>query len=114
MNGGSTLRMKAREAIQTRKLPCRAPQRVWGGPGIGAYCPICEKPAGRDEVEFELEFVQQDDDGGLDNYHVHVQCFAAWEFELENFDSAGGTALFKQPRLPTPPSTLEEGSKTVP
>jgi hypothetical protein len=111
MNGESTLRMKAREAIQTGRLPCRAPQRMWGGPGIGAYCPICEKSAGRDEVEFELEFVRQDDDSLPNSYHVHVQCLAAWELERQNFDSVGGTALFEQPRLPTPLNTPRGGGE---
>jgi hypothetical protein len=29
-------------------------------------------------MEFEIQFGH---DGGLDKFHVHLQCFAAWEFE---------------------------------
>jgi hypothetical protein len=35
------LREQAREAIQTGKLPSRAPDRTWGGPGVGADCTVC-------------------------------------------------------------------------
>jgi hypothetical protein len=93
MNDENTLRKLARGAIQAGKLPGRPPQRVWGGPGVGARCTICGKPAGPEEVEFELEFTRQDD-GGLGNHHVHVQCFAAWEFERQHFDAPEGTAPF--------------------
>lgn len=80
----STLRRKAREAIQAGKLPSRRAESTWGGPGVGTHCAICDKPVKRDEVEFELEFAR-DDDPGLDTYHLHIRCFAAWEFERQNF-----------------------------
>jgi hypothetical protein len=81
----SKLREKAREAIQARRLPNRAPERMWGGPGVGASCVICDKPVTRDEVEFELEFAPDGGDPDPRNYHVHVRCFAAWEFERPAF-----------------------------
>jgi hypothetical protein len=87
----STLREKARKAIQAGRLPIRLPERVWGGPGVGACCTICGQSAGPDEVEFELEFTGHEDDGGLGNHHVHVQCFAAWELERTHFEKAQGT-----------------------
>jgi hypothetical protein len=34
-----------------------------------------------DEVEFEVEFAQDGAVAGLDRYHLHVRCFAAWELE---------------------------------
>jgi hypothetical protein len=77
----SELRAKAREAIRSRRLPNRAPERMWGGPGVGASCVICDTPVKRDEVEFELEFAPDGGDPDPRNYHVHVRCFAAWEFE---------------------------------
>ena len=94
MSDESTLRKKAREAITAGKLPSCLPQRMWGGPGVGACCAICGKPAGQDEVEFELEFSRDGDDGGDRGspHHVHAQCFAAWEFERTNFEVARGTA----------------------
>jgi len=31
-------------------------------------------------LEFEIQF-EQESGGELDNFHVHVRCFAAWELE---------------------------------
>jgi hypothetical protein len=93
----SKLREKAREAIQAGKLPDRRPERMWGGPGVGASCVICDKPVTREEAEFELEFAQDDGNPSARNYHIHVRCFAAWEFERPAFSrtlpvsSNGGT-----------------------
>jgi hypothetical protein len=33
-------------------------------------------------MEFEIEFAHgEDDEPGLDKFHIHVRCFAAWELE---------------------------------
>jgi hypothetical protein len=79
----TALREKAREVIRTGKLPQRRPDRTWGGPGVGDACAICSLPVRRDELEFEIQFARngQGVEAGLDKYHVHVRCFAAWEFE---------------------------------
>jgi hypothetical protein len=76
------LRDKARDAVQNAKLPPRAPDRMWGGPGVGAACTVCELPVAKDELELEIEFAQDGTSPGLDRFHVHVRCFAAWEFEV--------------------------------
>jgi hypothetical protein len=75
------LREKARTAIQQGRLPSRRPDRTWGGPGVGAPCSICDLPVMKDQLEFEIEFAHDGDSPGLDTFHVHVRCFAAWEFE---------------------------------
>lgn len=77
------LREKAREAIRNGKIPARRPDRTWGGPGVGVPCTICELPVTRDQMEFEIQFERAGAGHalGLDNFHVHVRCFAAWEFE---------------------------------
>jgi hypothetical protein len=54
---------------------------MWGGPGVGAHCTICNAPVKRDELEFEIEFARDSDDPGASTYHVHIRCFAAWQFE---------------------------------
>ena len=59
------LRKQARAVVESGKLPSRSPDRTWGGPGVGAPCTICG----------------DGDNPGLDKFHVHVRCFAAWEFE---------------------------------
>ena len=33
-----------------------------------------------EQMEFEMEFARGGDNPGLDKFHVHVRCFAAWEF----------------------------------
>jgi hypothetical protein len=71
-------RERARAAIQAGKIPLRRPDRTWGGPGVGAQCAVCDLPITRDQLELEIEFVRL---GGLDNLHVHIRCFAAWELE---------------------------------
>jgi hypothetical protein len=75
------LRAKARAVVQSGKLPSRRPDRTWGGPGVGASCTICELPITKDEMEFEIEFAHDGASPGLDKFHVHIRCFAAWEFE---------------------------------
>jgi hypothetical protein len=75
------LREKARTVVTNGKLPARRPDRTWGGPGVGAACAVCELPVKNDELEFEIQFAHDGSDPGLDKYHVHVRCFAAWEFE---------------------------------
>ena len=75
------LRSKAREVIRQGKLPAVAPTRTWGGPGVGAPCSVCDLPVTKDEKEFEIQFARDGDSPGLDKFHVHIGCFAAWEFE---------------------------------
>jgi hypothetical protein len=75
------LREQARAVIQSGKLPSRNPDRTWGGPGVGATCSVCEKPVTKDQLEFEVQFARDGDNPGLDKFHVHIRCFAAWEFE---------------------------------
>ncbi len=75
------LREQARAAIQSGKLPSRPPDRTWGGPGVGAACAVCDLPVTKDQLEFEIQFVRDGDNPGLDKFHVHIRCFAAWEFE---------------------------------
>jgi hypothetical protein len=80
----SVLREKARTAIRNGKLPARRPDRTWGGPGVGAPCAICGDPVRKDEMEFELQFAHDGVTPGLDKFHVHTRCFAAWEFERQS------------------------------
>ena len=75
------LRAKARAVVQHGKLPRRRPDRTWGGPGVGAACAICEEPVTSDQMEFEIQFRHDGKSPGLDRFHVHIRCFAAWEFE---------------------------------
>jgi hypothetical protein len=42
---------------------------------------VCGLPVTKDQLEFEIQFARDGDNPGLDKFHVHVRCFAAWEFE---------------------------------
>jgi hypothetical protein len=91
--GACTLRDSARAAIQAGKLPNSNPDRIWGGRGVGTVCAICSVPVTRDEMEFEIEFYQNGDTSTSVAHHVHVRCFAAWEFERDNLALVrGGSA----------------------
>lgn len=93
MSDDHNLRDKAREAIQAGELPHRLPDRTWGGPGVGACCTICGAPVKHDEIEIEAEVARDGDDPGCDKYRVHIRCFAAWESELDQIESAAPAAL---------------------
>lgn len=76
------LREQARVAIRSGRIPLRYPDRVWGGPGAGEPCAICERPILKDQLELEIQFARAD--GAmprLDKFHFHIRCFSAWELE---------------------------------
>jgi hypothetical protein len=75
------LREFARFAIRDGRLPRRDPAQIWGGPGVGAFCGVCEKPITQDQLEYEFEFAGDGDNPKRDKVHFHLRCFAAWEFE---------------------------------
>jgi hypothetical protein len=93
MSDESGLREKAREVIRAGKLPDRRPDRMWGGPGAGTTCAVCSIPVERDEVEFEIEFARNGGAPGLDRYHVHARCLAAWGIERHNLESGREAAV---------------------
>jgi hypothetical protein len=83
------LRTNARETLKAGKLPKRRPDRTWGGPGVNVPCSLCGLPG--DAPGNGLSEVQYARDGGnsdLDVFHVHIQCFAAWGFELDQDGTA--------------------------
>jgi len=73
----AALRDFARLAIRRGRLPRLKPDRVWGGPGCKRPCAVCEKPITLDQTEYEMAF----DPCGVDLFHLHIYCFAAWEME---------------------------------
>lgn len=102
MSDDSTLRMKARHAIRTGRLPNHRPDRMWGGPGDGTCCAVCGKPLMNDEIGLELQFTREGTPSHTAGQQLHLQCFKAWEHEL--LGSAGGAppplADSSAPRLP--------------
>ena len=80
----TALRTKARETIRSGKMPSRRPDRSWGGPGVGLVCVVCGETVTNDQLEMQVEFSRDGDNAGLDIFHIHIRCFAAWEFERKN------------------------------
>lgn len=81
------LREDAREALRMGKLTSGQLTRLWGGLGVGAVCAICRRPVSRDQIEVAIEFVRTGPIPGLDKYHLHLRCFAAWELERSEGDA---------------------------
>jgi hypothetical protein len=76
-----TLREQARAAIRDGKLPTRRADRTWGSQGVGAPCAVCRLPIAKNEKELEIELAHDGGRPGIDKFHLHVRCFAAWELE---------------------------------
>jgi hypothetical protein len=81
MSEETNLRAKARECVESQRIPNRSPDRLYGGKGTGAECVICCEPVGPDQVEFEIEFDRDGPGSGADKYPAHLACLSAWEFE---------------------------------
>jgi len=75
------LRQHARDALRQGRLPDRRPDRIWGGNGMNTPCYLCAAPITHDETELEIEFDQDDESPGVECFHIHLCCFAAWEME---------------------------------
>ena len=60
------------EAIAHGRLPPALPRKTWGGFGDGHLCTVCGTPVTAEQIETEFE-------AGGRAYHLHIQCFAAWE-----------------------------------
>src|SRR5262249_12772675 len=90
------LREKAREAIQSGRLPTTRPSRTFAGPSAAATCAACGDSIPRGEMEFEVEFRAGPSPEGkslrdtlerlnanpeVRLYRLHHRCFVAWELE---------------------------------
>ena len=75
------LRQQARAAMLGGKLPSRRPDRTWGGPGLDIVCAVCGRPITKAELELEIQFSPEGGDPEPERHHLHIRCFAAWEFE---------------------------------
>jgi hypothetical protein len=83
------LREQAREAIRSGTLPTRKPDRTYGGHGSGIDCAVCGQRMTRDQPEFEIEFSRNGMTAGVDSFHLHPRCYAAWEFERTKGEADG-------------------------
>jgi hypothetical protein len=81
MDDEAILRVKAREAIRTGRLPARRPDRTWSGPGVGFSCAVCERLVRRHDREVQIRLSTAWPRARIGTFHVHLRCFAAWEFK---------------------------------
>ena len=64
--------------IRGIRSPLSTHDRMFGGLGSAAVCPICAEPIARRQPRIEIEFNRH---GMRETHHLHPRCFAAWEFE---------------------------------
>ncbi len=79
----SELRPIARERIAQKQLPGEVPSQLWGGPGTGELCALCDKPIQKDDMEYELEGTL---DGKVRTFRFHVVCQSVWQLECARAD----------------------------
>jgi hypothetical protein len=77
------VREKARAAVRDGTIPNRPPHNSWARPGGDAICSVCGLPITIAQMEFELHFARDGDKSGVDEFHIHIRCFAAWELEQQ-------------------------------
>lgn len=77
------LRLRARERIAQGLLPCETPSKMWGGPGSGQPCALCDKPIKSNEMEYEIEAFLE---GRAQSLRFHVLCEAIWQLECARDD----------------------------
>jgi hypothetical protein len=77
------VREKARAAVRDGTIPNRQPDNSWARPGGDAICSVCGLPITIAQMEFELHFTRDGDKSGVDEFDIHIRCFAAWELEQQ-------------------------------
>jgi hypothetical protein len=75
------VREKARAAVRDGTIPNRRPDGSWARPGGDSICSICKLLITFVQMEFELHFARNGDKAGVDEFHIHIRCFSAWERE---------------------------------
>jgi hypothetical protein len=85
MPNEAALRRVVRLVLESGKLTRRDPDQTCGGPGGGVPCAVCDRPITSEQVEYEVQFVHDGATLGLDNFQLHLRCFAVWELERTKF-----------------------------
>src|ERR1700741_820366 len=73
------LREKAREAVQSGRVPGRRPDRVLGGVGRQRTCVVCNQMITLTQMEIEAEFPRNGIASESTCYWFHPRFFTAWE-----------------------------------
>lgn len=75
----TSLRDNIRTGVRSGRLPHVAPVRVLAGTGRGLYCAACGRPIEAAEIEYEVEWADQD---LTPLVRLHVSCYEVWKSEL--------------------------------
>ena len=79
-----TLRRLVNEKLTDGRLPLNSIPRVWGGPGNGETCDVCETPV--THLEFIMEGISLAPD--KKPLQMHVGCFHLWDDERRRCSAA--------------------------
>jgi hypothetical protein len=74
-----TLRLLIRSKLAAGRLPQDSIPRMWGGPGNGECCDVCEETITR--AQFVMEGVSNAEGGR--GVQLHVRCFQVWDAERQ-------------------------------
>lgn len=75
-------------AANAGRLPNRRPDAMWAGRSAGALCAICGVLVENDEPEYELEYIRNAPDPGVDRHHVHIRCLMSFIWKAKGRWSA--------------------------
>ena len=81
----ASLRDAARRAIVAGRLPHEQWAHLWGQPGDGRACAVCDAPLMRDQLTVGVQF-PQDPTVEARAFYVRLACFAAWDQERQRFE----------------------------
>jgi hypothetical protein len=95
MSNEGVLRARAREFIESGKLPQRLPSRTWGGPGSGAQCTLCGITIHSHEID--MEYDHPDGIDGETVQHFHTRCLVLVEDEVRRFAQASDGMSDRRP-----------------
>jgi hypothetical protein len=72
------LRARARVKLKGGDLPREPEVRLWGGPGFGLPCAVCDIAIPLSEMEYEAQFPAG---YTLKVFRFHRICHAVWQLE---------------------------------
>ena len=95
MSHDAVLRARAREFIESGKLPPRLPSRTWGGRGKGAQCTLCNTKIEPQEIDIEYDHPHGMD--GETVQHFHTRCLVLVEDEVRRFAQVSDAMSDRRP-----------------
>jgi hypothetical protein len=72
-----SIRVRVRQMLETGRLPCDEPGKVWAGRGVGTHCAACGEPIATSDIEFEVDLVS-----GA-SLRLHRTCHEIWREECD-------------------------------